>query len=380
MEKSNLSKKMKISFWFFTIILPILAIADVGLTYIGTPDLAGEANPLITVYGLGWPSLIMAQVIGYAICLFFAYNTFISHKRSVIFDGKGFRQYTSTLLYGSPDYFVLSWFMLPLKKNGWACYGYATLMTLIIARVVVIFEWIEIIYDVRTFRIPGTQFYIGVYLIFLFFLYSWTYKEYRINKKELEKLDYKQSVVIKDEASKKAQKVFWFFVLIYPVLSVADHGLKYIGTLDLSMEVNPFVFVLRIGQSALTVSNMLGYLIYLSLINITYISYKRSVIFDCNGYKQFASTLLYGSSEHFALSLLMPPFKKSGWAAYGFAAAMTIIVIRSIVIFEQIGLMYDVYNFRMPNLLFYIIVYPVFMIFLNCWFYKEYRINKKELK
>jgi hypothetical protein len=40
-----------------------MSIADLTFTYIGSPDLTTEANPLVYVFALGWKSLIITSTL-----------------------------------------------------------------------------------------------------------------------------------------------------------------------------------------------------------------------------------------------------------------------------------------------------------------------------
>ena len=60
-------------FWFFSLSLIALRLADVGITYVVTPDLRWEINPLVSLAGLGWLALIVANVVGVAVVVLLLY-------------------------------------------------------------------------------------------------------------------------------------------------------------------------------------------------------------------------------------------------------------------------------------------------------------------
>ena len=50
-------------FVLLTTLLVLTRVADIYTTYLSTPDLKTEANPLVSKFGLGWTGLLIAQVI-----------------------------------------------------------------------------------------------------------------------------------------------------------------------------------------------------------------------------------------------------------------------------------------------------------------------------
>lgn len=50
--------------------LAVTRYADAQTTYLYTPDLNLEANPLASYFGLGWTGLIAAQIIGIALIMY----------------------------------------------------------------------------------------------------------------------------------------------------------------------------------------------------------------------------------------------------------------------------------------------------------------------
>lgn len=65
-------------FRLFSASLISLRLADVGITFVVSADLRWEANPLVSVAGLGWGALILANVAGVLLILFFYRYTLVS--------------------------------------------------------------------------------------------------------------------------------------------------------------------------------------------------------------------------------------------------------------------------------------------------------------
>ena len=188
-------------FWVFAIAYLVTSIADMVITYVGTPDLLLEANPLVTVFGLGWGALITANILGYIIYIALIYCAFIKYKRKVL-QCEGLKQYLSMLYYDRPDKFKWIWYKFPKGKNlisgVFAPIGYACAFVSPFIRILAVFGWI--------IHLSGTDFCIycyfgidhfninhievismaivtvvtGIALVFV-----WIAREYKINKNAL---------------------------------------------------------------------------------------------------------------------------------------------------------------------------------------------------
>ncbi len=53
----------KLKFWILITIYVLLMLADGLLTFINTPDLSMEANPLVANLGLGWVALAKVFIL-----------------------------------------------------------------------------------------------------------------------------------------------------------------------------------------------------------------------------------------------------------------------------------------------------------------------------
>jgi hypothetical protein len=200
MEIINQPNK-KFMFWFLTIINLIASILDLVLTYIGTPDLSSEANPLIYTFGLGWSSLIISSIIFFVVIMFLLYYAFFLFKRVVI-QCDGFKQYISMLFFNRPDKFIWTLYKFPKNKVGLSYFtaGLGCVLALIIPimKLFAIILWIGIIKEINIvhlyhnfFNITMLPFgrsdaFIGGIILFLFIWHYWFLKEYRINKRVLE--------------------------------------------------------------------------------------------------------------------------------------------------------------------------------------------------
>ena len=198
MEKISQSKKYFL-FWFLVTLNLILSVADLVLTYIGSPDLSNEANPLVYTLGLGWNSLIITSIIFLVAIVVLLYHAVFRFKRVVI-QCEGLRQYVSMLFFDRPDKFIWALYKFPKNKIGlsyfWACLGYVLAIVIPIGKLFAVLLWVGIInnlnivnYYHNNFNIMMTPIgrsdgIIGGIVIALLIIYYWFKKEYRINKNQ----------------------------------------------------------------------------------------------------------------------------------------------------------------------------------------------------
>ena len=140
----------KVKFWILIAIYLLLAFADGALTYINTPDLSWEGNPLVAELGLGWGALIIANIAVFA--LFFAASYYSYYKYQTVFTKETkYTRYISQITFDRPDMFWKGSFLLPKHIKPYiAAYGFAMLPAAIIARLILVLEWLA-----TTFRVAG---------------------------------------------------------------------------------------------------------------------------------------------------------------------------------------------------------------------------------
>jgi hypothetical protein len=200
MENINQSNK-KIMFWFLVIINFIMSISDLVFTYIGSPDLSSEANPLVYTLGLSWKSVIICSLIFLIIIVMLLFHAFFRFKRSVI-QCEGLKQYISMLFFNRPDKFIWALYKFPKNKIGLSylgtSLGYVLAIVIPIMKLIAVFLWVGVInnfsivnyyhnnFNIKMTPIGRTDTLIGGIILALLIWYYWFYKEYKINKKALE--------------------------------------------------------------------------------------------------------------------------------------------------------------------------------------------------
>ena len=197
MEKINQSKKYFL-FGFLVILNLILSISDLVLTYIGSPDLSDEANPLVYTLGLGWNSLIISSIIFLVAIVVLLYHAIFRFKRVVI-QCEGFKQYVSMLFFDRPDKILWALYKFPKNKNGLSyfctCLGYTLAIAIPLWKLFAVFLWVGVINDFNIVEYYHNNFNIimtpigrsdaaiGGLIMVLLIMYYWFNKEYKINKR-----------------------------------------------------------------------------------------------------------------------------------------------------------------------------------------------------
>ncbi|MBQ7799037.1 MAG: hypothetical protein IJ370_00940 [Oscillospiraceae bacterium] len=135
----------KIKFWILISCYLILAIADGALTYINTPDLSLEGNPLVANLGLGWTTLAVANVAVFILIFSASYYSYFKYKTAFNNETK-FTAYCSQIVYDRADMFWKG--LIPKHITPYiAGLGFSLLYSAIIARLIVVAEWLCITFN-----------------------------------------------------------------------------------------------------------------------------------------------------------------------------------------------------------------------------------------
>lgn len=123
-----------------SVIYLIFVLLDGLLTYINTPDLKREANPLVSHLGLGWGALFTANLIGAVLYVMAA--RYCTNYKTGFLPAKNFKEYRLLLFYGRSDKPLWPLYKYPTnRKASRACICYAVIYALLVARIVVVMEW-----------------------------------------------------------------------------------------------------------------------------------------------------------------------------------------------------------------------------------------------
>lgn len=180
-----MNKKIK-KFLLLTILLIVGRVYDGYTTYLYTPDLSNEANPLVSLLGFGWTSIVITQFILVSLlicCLYYYlynYNPPFPNKKKL-----KLKEFISNLNYNYDHSFFKIFYKLPDNRNVFfAKIGYAASMTMIFAGYIVgTSTTLLLISDTyRQFYKNGAPFllYGILFGLITYFMYNFYLKQYRI--------------------------------------------------------------------------------------------------------------------------------------------------------------------------------------------------------
>lgn len=190
-------KSNKLKFWLCCIAYLVTIILDLLFTYIATPNLLLEGNPLFNMMDFGWSGLIILNVVTFIGYILMAWYAFIKYKRPVT-DETDMKRYLAKINYGDADSYVPMMWKLP--KN-WApqiaCLCWSIVCVLPFCRMIIVLEWFLMIIGFRnivteTFFTIVTLFPMGRIDIVLAVIgawilsFVWIKKEFKANLEEIE--------------------------------------------------------------------------------------------------------------------------------------------------------------------------------------------------
>ncbi len=173
-------------------------ILDLLFTYIATPNLLLEGNPLYNQTNFGWTGLIAINVITFVGYVAMSWYAFIKYKPPIT-NETDFKRYLSLINYGDADKYVPMMWKFP--KN-WgpqtACLCWSVVCVLPFCRMIIVLEWFLMILRIRnaftvTFFTIVSLFPLGRIDIVLAILgawilsFVWIKKEFKNNLKQIEK-------------------------------------------------------------------------------------------------------------------------------------------------------------------------------------------------
>ncbi len=171
----------------------IVTLLDLYFTYIATPNLELEGNPLYNVLFFGWPGLIAINLITYIIYVLLAYYGFVAYKRPVTTE-TDMKRYLSVISFGEPDkYSVMMWKFPKYWAPQIACLCWSVAVILPFSRLFIVFVWFLLILkiDAPLFfnlvtAIPMGRIDVVVAILGAWILaFIWVFKEFRINLKNI---------------------------------------------------------------------------------------------------------------------------------------------------------------------------------------------------
>ena len=169
----------------------LLRIIDLGLTFIYTPNLKYEWNPIMSIFNYSWVGMLITQIL--IVCLIIAIMSFYFYKKplSDLPNDLSFNEYIYYYFHNEKKTKKRKWFKLTQKNiNRVLAYNGFILMTLSISiSYLAIINNLMVIYKVRSYSNFIVQYgnflYLTILIIMailsfiLFFIMG--YKSYRKN-------------------------------------------------------------------------------------------------------------------------------------------------------------------------------------------------------
>lgn len=190
-------KNNKPKFYLSCLAYLLTIILDLVFTYIATPNLLLEGNPLYSEMGIGWSGLILINVVTFLGYILMAWYAFIKYK-SPVTNETDMKRYLAYINYGDADGYVPMMWKLP--KN-WgpqtACLCWSVVCVLPFCRMIIVLEWFLMILGIsniatRIFFTIVSLFPLGRIDIVLAIIgawilsFVWIKKEFKANLKEIE--------------------------------------------------------------------------------------------------------------------------------------------------------------------------------------------------
>lgn len=183
-------KKKKTAFIILTTSYFLITAADLILTYLATPDLSLEGNPLVTGYRFGWAGLLAVNAVTLLLYFVMARYAYVKYRSPISDETEDMKRYLADISYGDPEKTSLGMWRLP---KYWApqiaCLCYSVSTALPFARVVVVAEWFLMLNHIRApffftivamFPLGRIDFFIALILAWIL-SGVWIKKEFRKN-------------------------------------------------------------------------------------------------------------------------------------------------------------------------------------------------------
>lgn len=125
----------------------LIHLMDGLVTYVNTPDLVREWNPLVRVLGFGWEALIMANLVGFVLIVLATW--YFGRYEHVSIPSKNVFDYYMKLFYG--ENYKPVWVLYKHSKNWksqFALIGYACYWGLTVGAVIPVVGWIWYMLDI----------------------------------------------------------------------------------------------------------------------------------------------------------------------------------------------------------------------------------------
>lgn len=160
----------------------LIHLMDGLVTYVNTPDLGKEWNPLVRVWGFGWESLFIANLIGFVLIVLATWH--FGKYEHVKIPSKNMFDYYMKLFYG--ENYKLVWVLYKHSRNWcsqFALIGYACYWGLTVGAVIPVVGWFWYMLDIDIPWWHSAYLSVGVSVAVAFCaLYLWVREGYRTGR------------------------------------------------------------------------------------------------------------------------------------------------------------------------------------------------------
>ncbi|UCG61685.1 MAG: hypothetical protein JSV52_15470 [Candidatus Zixiibacteriota bacterium] len=132
-------KKKHREFVLLTVLLCVTRLSDIYTTFVVTPDLVRETNPIVSMFGQGWTWLIGVQIVLVSSIVLLNYlSIFKSRPDHPSQSGLSLRKFATRYYLGREQHWVNLVFRLPYRWNVFVrAFGYTLPRVLIVVGLMV---------------------------------------------------------------------------------------------------------------------------------------------------------------------------------------------------------------------------------------------------
>jgi len=176
--------KEKAIFILIVILLLISRCYDFITTYLYTPDLLNEGNPLVVYLGFGWTHLIIITAVLLVGVIYCFYLDYFKRDKIITENKLSFKEFVPYSYFGRDEKIIAIFYKTPKLKPFLRWLGYTITYTLIVVGFMIGTSTTFLIISEKYKGIYNAKVFIAtMVLIALFFAYNFFRKEYKYYKK-----------------------------------------------------------------------------------------------------------------------------------------------------------------------------------------------------
>ncbi len=182
--------RIKLEFWLLTLFTIITRCWDITATYIITPDLEKETNPMVSIFGQGWMTVIIFQIILVSVVITLNYYSLFKTKNSYPSQkGYSYKEFITYYYFGEKRNLIKIVYKFPKNKSTLIkALGYILPRALIVISVFVSLSSTLLIINSdyqKFYAVARPYYYIVLIAIVCVFYILFFKREYTIYQKNL---------------------------------------------------------------------------------------------------------------------------------------------------------------------------------------------------